>query len=324
MNINKAFVLTAGFGSRFTPQTHFIPKPALPIFNLPQALYPTALLKKAGVDDFFYNSHHLPEKLSEALKPFFKNSPIFEPNILSSAGGISNAREYLQHTENFWVVNGDSFLSCNNPELINALTEFHIQNEALATLVCINKEKPEVSGLTLNQKTKQLVSIERTPEALQFVGLYILSSEIFKTLKSTRSNIFNDALLLPEIKKRAYVFDATDELIWYETGNESDYMNCLQTEANRLQENKESSAIFKTHQVWSDENLEPKFKRFKQTLVWSNDNHDLKLRDGFLSLGDNCSGELHKLKNCEVFKNLQIKTEKRIEGKLLVDPSQWL
>ena len=324
MNIKSAFVLTAGFGSRFTPQTHYIPKPALPIFNLPQALYPTSLLKAAGVNDFFYNSHHLPEALSESLKPFFKNTPIFEPTILSSAGGISNARKNLQEEQNFWVVNGDSFLSCENSELINAVAKFHLKKEALATLVCIKKEKPEVSGLTYDHQTKQLSSIERTPEAMQFVGLYILSSEIFKTLQSTPSNIFSDALLLPEIKKRSYIFDATGELNWYETGNESDYIHCLEAEANILHENKENSAIFRTHNVWCNTNLENKFNRFSKTHIWSNQDYGLELNEGFLSLGENCSGDLHKLKNCEVYKNLQITTKNPIERKLLVHSSQWL
>lgn len=324
MNIKTAFVLTAGFGSRFTPQTHFIPKPALPIFNLPQALYPTAVLKEAGVVEYFYNSHHLPEKLSESLKPFFKNPPIFEPQILSSAGGISNARDFLQTQNNFWVVNGDSFLSCHNPELIKNIAEFHTKREALATLVCIKKEKPEVSGLSFDSQTKQLVAIERTQKAMQFVGLYILNSKIFNTVTSKPTNIFTDVLLLPELKNRAYIFDATNELSWYETGNEADYIDCLEKESTLLFEDTTSSAIFKTHNVWSDESLKTKCGRFKDTRVWSNEDYNLKLGSGFLSLGQNCSGDLDKLVNCEVFDNLNIKTQTTIKRKLLVDSSQWL
>ena len=54
----KAFLLAAGFGERLRPVTDVIPKPLVPVVNVPCICYSIALLKEAGIRDIVCNLHY--------------------------------------------------------------------------------------------------------------------------------------------------------------------------------------------------------------------------------------------------------------------------
>ena len=62
--VRKAFVLGAGLGTRLRPLTNLLPKPLLPIFGKPLITFALDHLRQAGIEQFWVNSHHLPEKFS--------------------------------------------------------------------------------------------------------------------------------------------------------------------------------------------------------------------------------------------------------------------
>ena len=62
--VRKAFVLGAGLGIRLRPLTNLVPKPLLPIFGKPLITFALDHLRQAGIEKFWVNSHHLPEKFS--------------------------------------------------------------------------------------------------------------------------------------------------------------------------------------------------------------------------------------------------------------------
>ena len=54
-------VLCAGLGTRLRPLTERVPKPAVPLANLPLVRWSLALLRGVGVRRAVVNVHHLPE-----------------------------------------------------------------------------------------------------------------------------------------------------------------------------------------------------------------------------------------------------------------------
>ena len=60
--VRKAFVLGAGLGTRLRPLTKLLPKPLLPIFGKPLITFALDHLRQAGIEQFWINSHDLPEK----------------------------------------------------------------------------------------------------------------------------------------------------------------------------------------------------------------------------------------------------------------------
>lgn len=316
---DTAFLLSAGFGTRFQPQTNFIPKPAIPFFGLPQALYPAGLLKNIGVENFFYNSHHLPNKLDSALKPFLKNKSIFEKEILDSAGGIANAKDSIGDSENFWVLNGDSLVTSVNDEVLKEAYDFHISTNSTATLIGVPKDNPMIGGLGFD-RDNGFTHISKDPDCLQFIGFYIFNKNIFNFLKPEKSHIFRD-VLLNNFTEKASVFNAGSNLNWYETGNEKDFINCHRREAQNLIGQKQNSPVFTTHQTWgikADHLLE----QFLENHIWGAQSKEQTEGD-FLILPNEYKGSVANLKNCVVVESLDLPSDQKFIDRVLVDSSQW-
>lgn len=320
MTAKKGFLLSAGFGTRFQPQSLHLPKPALPFLNLPQALFPASALKSAGVEDFFYNSHHLPQELNTALSPFFKRDSIFEQEILDSAGGIANAKEFLENEENFWVANGDSLSFLNDPNVLKDAYNFHINKGAIATLIGITKPMPELSGLNYNEHSA-LLGISRDKSALHFIGFYIFNKKIWQYLKKEKQHIFHD-VLLKNSKDKTFVFDAGDRISWYETGNEKDFLTATKERLAELSKLKRSSQTYKALSDW-DTDLDKNLEHFLQTKIWGHEYNFSHQASDFLCIGKNCNGDFKNLDNCVLSSNLNFNSKKQFSEKVLVDSSQW-
>lgn len=315
-----AFLLTAGFGTRFKPHTNFLPKPALPFFNLPQALYPAGLLKEIGVSDFHYNSHHLHNELDTALSPYFKRGSLFEKDILDSGGGISNARDVLSNEDHFWVVNGDSFITAPDSSILTEAYDFHIKTNSIATLIGIKKAAPSMNGLARNSDNI-LTHTEKGSDSLHFIGLYIFSKEIFKYLKTGSSHILKDALLSPDFKEKVSVFNAQEKITWFETGNEADFIECHKIETAKVLAEKENSAAYRTHKTWGNEPSKL-LEQFLLNQVWGSKLTG-KHESEFLILPENFQGEINNLKNCVVLKGVTPPSSHDFENRVLIDSSQW-
>jgi len=108
-----AFVLAAGFGSRFRPETLTRPKSLLPLGGRPILFHVFDHLLGEGADAFVVNAHHLAEELRGAIGEAYAGVPVawsVEEEILGTAGGIRRAHERgLLGNGAFLVANGDVF-----------------------------------------------------------------------------------------------------------------------------------------------------------------------------------------------------------------------
>ncbi len=108
--VRKAFVLGAGLGIRLRPLTNLLPKPLLPIYGKPLITFALDHLQQAGIEQFWVNSHHLPEKFSAQFpENKYQGAPlnlVYEPNLLETGGGIKNIERQIGE-EVFIVYSGD-------------------------------------------------------------------------------------------------------------------------------------------------------------------------------------------------------------------------
>ena len=63
----KGFVLAAGLGTRLKPITDSIPKPLVPVGNVPLVGYSLRLLSHFGITEVIVNTHHLMDELKAGL-----------------------------------------------------------------------------------------------------------------------------------------------------------------------------------------------------------------------------------------------------------------
>ncbi len=130
----KAFIFTAGYGERLRPITDAMPKPLVPVVNVPALHWPLALLRRAGVSRVIMNLHHRPDDLvryCEANNNFgFEISFSREDPILGTGGGLKKCEKELSGGD-FLVLNGDVVMDLD----LEALLAYHRERRAVATVV---------------------------------------------------------------------------------------------------------------------------------------------------------------------------------------------
>lgn len=127
----KAVVLAGGKGARLAPYTKILPKPLMPIDDMPILEVLLRQMKACGVDDITLTVGHL----SELLKAFFQDGSqwglkihySYEDQPLGTAGPIALVNGL---DETFMVTNGDVLTTLCFGELVN----FHKNRGAMATI----------------------------------------------------------------------------------------------------------------------------------------------------------------------------------------------
>lgn len=131
-------VLCAGLGTRLRPLTERVPKPAVPVANLPLVRWSLALLRGAGVRRAVVNVHHLPEVMAREARAAGAALGVEvaisrEPVIAGTGGALREARPLLGGAGTVLLVNGDVLFDV---DLAGALAA-HRAGGALATMVLL-------------------------------------------------------------------------------------------------------------------------------------------------------------------------------------------
>lgn len=132
--MTKGFVLAAGFGERLRPITNFVPKPLLPVGNVPLIGYSLKWLSHHGITDVIVNVHHLGKSIKGALGDGSKYGVAItyseEKEILGTGGALKKMHHLLED-ETCVVVNSDTIFDLD----LNRVLEAHKNKNALATMV---------------------------------------------------------------------------------------------------------------------------------------------------------------------------------------------
>ena len=224
--INTAFILGAGLGTRLRPFTENTPKPLLEIGGYPIITYAMGHLRAVGIKRFIVNTHHCAEKYAEAFPDHnYKGIPItfrHEPVLLDTAGGIKNIEDLIAEDERIIVYNGD--IVTNMP--IELLLRKHFELKTSVTLVLRS------TGPLLNVNVDQdgfvcdmrhILKNDGVKKCL-FAGIYIVEKSFLKRLTAGKieSIVFP---LVEMIKENPHSVGAVviDDGIWYDVGSLEEY-----------------------------------------------------------------------------------------------------
>jgi mannose-1-phosphate guanylyltransferase len=208
MDSFSALLLCAGLGNRLRPLTDIVPKPLVPLLDIPMARHAFEALRRAGATSVFVNAHHLGDQVAAALPEWAADGAgshvttrvIIEPELLGTAGGIRNLWDAAGAPQQTLVIhNGDVVL--NAP--IEALLAHHRATGALATLLTI----PAIPGegevwVDASRNVAQLPGHRqpfRGPDAtpvsrVSFAGVMVLEPRLVERLSPTPSCIIRDGL----------------------------------------------------------------------------------------------------------------------------------
>ncbi|MBM3895728.1 MAG: nucleotidyltransferase family protein [Thaumarchaeota archaeon] len=112
----KAVILAGGLGKRLRPITDYIPKPLIPINNIPILERQIKYLKKFGINKFVVCMGYKTEQIKNFLDA--KNNfgveikLVDERKPLGTGGAIKNAKKFIDE-KTFFVLNGDIITNIN-------------------------------------------------------------------------------------------------------------------------------------------------------------------------------------------------------------------
>lgn len=229
----KAMILAAGLGARLKPLTDSLPKALLPVAGNPLLYYLIIKLIKTGISEVIINVHHHAEKIVEYLKKN-KNFGIrieisIEDLLLDTGGGLKKAAWFFDDRSPFILHNVDVLSSIDLIQMIN----YHLNNDALATLAVRKRktsryllfdEKNQLAGWhsVESEKTELARKTDKPLKSLSFLGIHVISPEIFSYLPSEKSfSIIKAYLQLARDKK--LVAYPNDSDFWLDLGRKENF-----------------------------------------------------------------------------------------------------
>jgi NDP-sugar pyrophosphorylase family protein len=222
----KAVVLAGGKGTRLWPYTRVIPKPLMPIGDMPILEVLLHQVKRAGVDEVILTVGHM----AELLRAFFQNGErlgtviqySYEQVPLGTAGPL---KQIIGLDKTFLVLNGDVLTTLDFADLLR----FHNESQALVTIAMhARKVKIDLGVLQLDDKHRVTGYIEKPTYDLNVsMGVYVFEPAALEYIPNDQYFDFPD-LILKLIEKDQKVVGYSFNGYWQDLGRADDYEQAIQ------------------------------------------------------------------------------------------------
>jgi len=217
----KAIVLAGGRGTRLAPYTSILPKPLMPIGDMPILEVMLMQMKRAGVDEAILTVGHL----ASLLRAYFGYGEQWDMNIhysyekepLGTAGPISLVKGL---DDTFLVTNGDVLTTLDLKRLI----EFH-KNEGGVATIAVHKRQVRIDlGVVLSNDDHSITGYVEKPtyDYTVSMGIYVFEPRVLEFIPAGQHLDFPDLvlkLIAAGEKVVAYPFDG----YWMDLGRPDDY-----------------------------------------------------------------------------------------------------
>lgn len=218
MPLNIPVVINAGGrGTRLDPFTRVLPKPLIPVGDIPIIEHIMKEFQSYSCEQF----HIIVNYKKALMKAYFTESEnkydiswYDEEKPLGTGGGLSLLRGRLNET--FFFTNCDNLLQANYERML----QFHKENGNIITMVCAYKNfsipygviEMGVNGKIKTMKEKPLVSF------LTNTGIYIVEPEVIDDIEDNVAIGFPDIVEKQRQKGRKVAVFPVSESEWMDMG----------------------------------------------------------------------------------------------------------
>lgn len=216
----QAVILAGGRGERLKPYTLSIPKPLLPIDDVPILEVILRQLKHFGIKDVVLSVNYL----SDLIYAFFRNGEKLDMNIsyskedkpLGTAGPIAMIDE-LEDT--FLVMNGDLLTTINYTDFIN----FHKENNNILSVATFRKEVNIDLGVINSENGVLKDYVEKPTYNFDVsMGIYIFNKEVLEFIpRNERMDLPELIMILKNSSKKVGCY--RQDYDWIDIGRVDDY-----------------------------------------------------------------------------------------------------
>ncbi|SHL49893.1 Nucleotidyl transferase [Anaerocolumna jejuensis DSM 15929] len=186
-------IMAGGLGTRLYPYTKILPKPLIPIGDLPIAEHIINRFNDAGCHNFYMVLNHKKNMVKAYFNDIEKDyalTYIDENTPLGTGGGLSLLRGKINST--FVLSNCDILIE----EDYGKIYDFHIQEKNLITMVCSLKNIKIPYGVIEINKNGEIESMKEKPELSFFTntGMYIVEPKVIEELEDDKVIGFPDLI----------------------------------------------------------------------------------------------------------------------------------
>ena len=222
----RAVILAGGKGTRLAPYTTILPKPLMPIGDMPILEIVIRQLARHGFDDLTLAVGYLAELLmaycGDGEKFGVKIGYSREDQPLGTAGPISLVPNL---NKTFLVMNGDLLTTID----YSAMLQYHCERKALATVACYQRDvKIDLGVIKADDDNWVSDYIEKpTYHYTVSMGIYLFEPEILHYIpKDQRLDLPELVIKLMQDGKKVNVFNFDG--YWLDIGRHDDYERAIE------------------------------------------------------------------------------------------------
>jgi mannose-1-phosphate guanylyltransferase len=222
-----AIVLVGGFGTRLLPLTKALPKPLIPLANVPFIERTVQWLRAAGVDHVILSLHYNAEQF---MAHFARRATgvdlsfAIEETPLGTGGAIKNCERFVR-SDRCFIFNGDIFTSLNLRDMLAQ----HQASGAQISLALTEVEDPSRYGVIETEADGRITAFtEKPPRELARsrdinAGVYLFERNTFDLFPDGRCSVERDVFpkaLQTGVQMRGY----REWPYWTDLGTPTDYL----------------------------------------------------------------------------------------------------
>ena len=186
-------IMAGGKGTRLYPYTKILPKPLIPIGDIPISEHIVNRFVQNGCHDFFFIVNYKKNMIKayfNELEHSYDVKFVDEDIPLGTGGGLSLMNGMINST--FVLTNCDSFID----EDYSKILKYHKERKNLVTMICSNQKYEVPYGVIETDNIGNLISMREKP-SLQYLtntGTYIVEPEVLKVIEPGKSIGFPDVI----------------------------------------------------------------------------------------------------------------------------------
>ncbi len=219
--------MAGGEGTRLRPLTCPLPKPMVPILNIPIMEYIIKLLKRNNIEEIAVTLAYLPDTIidyfGDGANWGVNISYFIEETPLGTGGSVRNAHDFLDDT--FIVISGDALTDID----IGKSVDFHREKCSKATLVLKREDNPLEYGVIITDEKDRIIRFLEKPSWGEVfsdtinTGIYILEPEVMEYYKKGDKFDFSKDLFPKLLEDQVPMFGYISEDYWCDIGDIATY-----------------------------------------------------------------------------------------------------
>jgi len=223
-------IMAGGLGTRLYPYTKILPKPLIPIGDLPIAEHIIQRFRKFGITRFFLVINHKKNMIKAYFGEVEKDYELIyidEDVPLGTGGGLSLLKGKIDTT--FILSNCDILIEENYANLVR----FHRASKNLITMVCSIKKIKIPYGVVDIDESGQIAAMREKPELsfLTNTGIYIVEPEVLDAMVDDEVIGFPDIMARHQASGAKVGIFPISESAWMDMG-ELDQMENMRQRLN--------------------------------------------------------------------------------------------